>query len=84
MYIVLSTSSRDTITQQDIEIDELESLVKSYIDKGWEPIGGVAISTVYYLDGTRGGYPESHPNTIYAQAMRKKISILRTFLGKFN
>lgn len=48
---------------------ELETLVQDYINAGWEPIGGVALTSFEY-EVTGKGYTERA--MAYTQAMIKK------------
>jgi hypothetical protein len=51
---------------------QLEKLVNANIKEGWQPLGGVAISTVFEsVENTRKGYMENSTTTTYVQAITR-------------
>lgn len=49
--------------------ETLEGLVFAYINVGWEPQGGVALSTVWLYGHDTDDHEDSVAVTTYAQAM---------------
>ena len=55
------------------DIKALEAVVRTAIADGWEPLGGVSVSSHYASwENGRKGYTESETTYIFVQAMVKR------------
>lgn len=54
--------------------EELEEAVNAFINQGWEPVGGVAVTLGYSVYTNREDHVSSDATTICAQAIRRAES----------
>jgi hypothetical protein len=54
------------------DIKNLETVVRDAIADGWEPLGGVSVSSHYRSYVDRDGFTEGESNYTFVQAMVKR------------